>query len=89
MLLRDTDETSEIKHPIFPASFSMDKNTRTLTVQKIYEDNLKWSDNEICSGDAILPTGVLKEGDVIKNCNGNISFRHIPTNTLLGAFNFE
>ncbi len=71
------------------AIFSMDKNTKTLTVQKIYEDSLKWEEHEICSGDAILPFGNIKEGDVIRNCKGNVALRHIPSNTLMGGFDFE
>lgn len=69
--------------------FSMDKNTRSLKVQKLYEEGLKWDELEICSGAANLPDGVLKEGDTIKNCKGNIALRHIPSNTIFGAFNFE
>ena len=69
--------------------FSMDKNTRTLKVQKIYEDNLKWEDHEICSGFATIPSGPLKKGDTITNCKGNVALRHIPTNTLLGGYDFE
>ena len=72
-----------------PINFTMDKTKKTLTVQKIYEDGIKWEDNEICSGSANLPRGEIKEGDIIKNCSGNISFRHVPSNTLIGAFNFE
>lgn len=72
-----------------PIVLSMDKNTKTLTVQKIYEEGLKWDDNEICSGTAMLPKGIIKEGDVIKNCDGNVAFRHIPTNKLLGAYDFK
>ena len=72
-----------------PAFFVMDKNARTLTVQKIYENNMNWEDHEICSGDATLPPGDVKEGDVITNCSGNVALRHVPTNTLLGAYNFE
>jgi len=72
-----------------PFVFSMDENTRTLTVQKIYDDSVKWEDNEICSGDATLPTGEIKEGDVITNCDGNVSFRYIPSNILIGGFDFK
>ena len=80
------DAKWETKHP---AVFSMDKNARTLTVQKIYETNLKWEDNEICSGNATLPVGTIKIGDVITDCDGNVALRHIPTNTLLGAYDFK
>jgi hypothetical protein len=72
-----------------PVLFSMDKNTRTLTVKKIYNSNLNWEDNEICSGNATLPSGPIREGDVVVNCNGNLALRHIPTNTLMGAYNFK
>jgi hypothetical protein len=83
----DKKEEKNILKP--PAIFSMDKNTKTLTVQKIYEDSLKWEEHEICSGDATLPIGSIKEGDVVRNCKGNVAFRHIPSNTLIGGFNFE
>ena len=56
---------------------------------EIYEENLKWDDHEICSGSALLPSGPIKEGDVIKDCKGNVALRHVPSNTLFGAFNFE
>lgn len=82
----DKKEEEMLKHPLV---FSMDENTRTLTVQKIYEDSLKWEDNEICSGNATLPTGEIKEGDVVTNCEGNVALRYIPTNTLLGGYNFK
>jgi len=77
------------KLPKISTVFSMDKSTRTLKVQKIYESNLKWDDHEICSGTARLPTGLIKEGDEIKNCKGNVALRHIPSNRLFGGFDFE
>ena len=88
ILLGKLDKTEE-KSTKPPALFSMDKNTKTLTVQKIYEDGLKWNEHEICSGDATLPSGEIKEGDKITDCNGNLALRHVPTNTLFGAFDFE
>lgn len=72
-----------------PALFVMDKNTRTLTVQELYENDMKWEDNEITSGDASLPTGSIKVGDVVTNCSGNLSLRHIPSNKLFGAYEFK
>ncbi len=80
-------EEKQIPKP--PALFAMDKSTKTLTVQKIYEDDLKWEQHEICSGSANLPNGPIKEGDKITNCKGNIAIRHIPSNILVGGFNFE
>jgi len=83
-------DTHEEKHPHkLPAVFTMDKSTRTLKVQKIYENDIKWDDHEICSGTAALPTGPIKEGDIVTNCKGNVAVRHVPSNTLLGGFNFE
>ena len=83
------DKKEEKNIPKPKAIFSMDKNNKTLTVQKIYEDSLKWEEHEICSGNATLPLGLLKEGDVVKNCKGNVALRHIPSNTLIGGFDFE
>ncbi|MFO7678373.1 MAG: hypothetical protein R6V50_08370 [Thermoplasmatota archaeon] len=67
----------------------MDKATKTLTVQKIYESNLEWQKTEICSGKATLPQGTIKEGDKLTNCEGNLSLRHIPTNIIFGGFDFQ
>jgi len=82
-------EKTEGKMSKLPTILTMDKSTRTLTVQKIYEGDLKWEEHEICSGEAKLPTGTIKEGDKVTNCKGNLALRHIPSNTLLGGFNFE
>jgi hypothetical protein len=72
-----------------PAVFSMDKDTNTLRVLKLYENGLKWDEHEVCSGAASLPTGEIKEGDVVEDCKGNVALRHVPSNTLFGGFNFE
>ncbi len=89
ILLGHFDKKEEQIHPKPSTVFTMDKNTRSLKVQKIYEEGLKWNELEICSGVANLPDGELKEGDTIKNCKGNVALRHIPSNTIFGAFNFE
>lgn len=89
ILLGRFDRKEEKNIPKPPALFSMDKNTNTLTVKKLYENNLKWEEHEICSGTAILPRGLVKEGDVITNCRGNLALRHIPSNKLFGGFDFE
>ena len=72
-----------------PAVFTMNKASKTLTVQKIYDDNINWGKTEVCSGDATLPTGTMHVGDIVTNCNGNLALRHIPTNILFGAYDFE
>jgi len=89
ILLGKIDKKEEKKIAKPPALLSMDKNTKTLTVQKIYEDDLKWEEHEICSGTATLPSGQIKEGDVVTNCKGNLALRHIPSNILIGGFDFE
>lgn len=44
----------------------MDKNTQPLTVQKIFENELKWEEHEIYYGNAILTADMIKEGDIVK-----------------------
>jgi hypothetical protein len=83
------DKEEKTKLPVPPAVLSMDKSTKTLTVQKIYENDIKWEEHEICSGSAILPSGSIKVGDTVTDCKGNVALRHKPTNFLLGGFNFE
>jgi len=89
ILVGKFDKKEKIKIQKPKAVLSMDKSTKTLVVQKIYEDNLKWEEHEICSGDARLPSGFIKEGDVVTNCKGNVALRHVPSNTLIGGFDFE
>lgn len=90
ILLGKLDKNEEKTHSHkLPAVFSMDKNTKTLKVQKLYEADLKWDEHEVCSGMALLPSGPIKEGDVVTGCKGNVALRHIPTNKLFGGFNFE
>lgn len=84
--LEKKEETTEKKPPI---SFKMDRSTKSLKVQKIYEQGLTWEENEICSGSCKIPTGEIKVGDVLKDCEGNIALRHIPSNTLIGGFDFN
>jgi len=76
------------RHKI-PAVFSMNKATKTLTIQKLYDSDLNWEKTEVCSGSATLPTGGMKEGDIITSCRGNVALRHIPTNTLFGGYDFK
>ena len=89
ILLGRFDKKEEKKAPKPPALFSMDKNTKTLTVQKLFKNDLKWEEHEICSGNAKLPSGPVKEGDVVTDCKGNLAIRHIPSNKLVGGFDFE
>ena len=77
------------EHHPHPTRLTMDKASRTLIVQQLYKEGLNWGDHEICSGEATLPKGEVSEGDQILNCRGNVALRHIPTNTLMGGFDFE
>ena len=77
------------EHHPHPTKLTMDKLSRTLVVQRLYQERLNWGDHEVCSGEATLPQGVVTEGDKILNCRGNVALRHIPSNTLMGAFDFE
>jgi len=72
-------------------SFEMDMENNTLTVSSVYPENVSWSDiDQIGSGTCNpLPTGNVTVGDEITNCIGMIVLRHIPTNEVLGVFNFE
>jgi hypothetical protein len=79
----------EHKNHKSPALITMDKSTRTLKVQKLYEKDLRWDDYEVCSGLITLPSGQVKEGDVLKNCKGNVALRHIPSNKLTGGYEFD
>lgn len=89
VLIGRFEKKEEKATPKPPAVFTIDKNTRSLKVQKIYDDNLRWDEHEICSGTASLPSGVIKEGDVVTNCKGNVALRHVPSNKLFGGFDFE
>ena len=82
----DKEEENILPKP--PAVLTMDKSTKTLTVQKLYENDVKWEEHEICSGSAKLPSGSIKEGDTVTDCKGNLALRYKPTNTLLGGFDF-
>ena len=85
----DKKENEKIESNKPPVVFSMDKSTNTLKVQKIYEENISWNDHEVCSGDANLPDGIIREGDKIENCKGNLAIRHVPSNKLFGCYNFD
>ena len=72
-------------------SFEMDMENNTLTVSSVYPENVSWSDiDQIGSGTCDpLPTGNVTVGDEITNCMGVIVLRYIPTNEVLGVFDFE
>jgi hypothetical protein len=71
--------------------FSMDMENNTLTVTNVYPDDTMWGDiDQIGSGTSNpLPTGNVSMGDMITNCLGIIVLRYVPTNEVLGVFEFE
>ena len=69
--------------------FFKDSNAHTLTVAAVDPDDVLWSDIDV-DGDCDtsgLGTYVVA-GDVISSCYGTIEIRYIPTNSLLGVFDF-
>jgi len=67
-----------------------DNTNKKLTVASTSPNDLLWSDFEI-TGDCDssgLGTNVIA-GDTITDCSGTITIRHIPTNTLIGTWEFS
>jgi hypothetical protein len=90
LILSFTDFKSENKNDIeLPFILSRDKETKTLTIETVKNEDLYWEDTEICSGEGILPEGIVEKGNIIYNCKGNVSIRHIPSNIIIGGFNFD
>lgn len=90
LILSFTDFKSDIKNEMeLPFVLSRDKETKTLTIKAIRNEDLYWEDTEICSGDGILPDGIIRGGDIIYDCKGNVSIRHIPSNIIIGGHNFD
>jgi hypothetical protein len=72
-------------------SFEMDMDNNTLVVDYVYPEDVLWGDiDQIGSGTCDpLPTGNVTVGDEITNCLDMIVLRYIPTNEVLGVFEFE
>ena len=71
-------------------SFDIDMENNTLTVSSVYPEDVMWGDiDQIGSGTCNpLPTGNVTVGDEITNCMGMIVLRYIPTNEVIGVFEF-
>jgi len=71
--------------------FEQDEVNNTLMVVSVSLDNVLWSDiAEIGSGSCDpLPVGNVTIGNEIKNCAGIIVLQYIPTEVILGVFNFN
>lgn len=71
--------------------FVQDNVTKTLIVASVSPEIVPWSDvDEIGAGSCDpLPTGTIMAGDSIANCTGILVLRYIPTDAVLGIFEFE
>jgi len=71
-------------------SFIMDDIENTLTVVYVSPSNLSWSDIEVvgdCNTSAL--DKYVTAGDIITECYGKITIKHIPTDALLAEFIFS
>ena len=72
-------------------SFYMDDVNDTLTVTSVTPEDTLWGDiDQIGSGVCDpLPTGNVSAGDKVTNCSGIIVLRYIPTNGVIGVYEFD
>jgi hypothetical protein len=71
--------------------FEQDEVNNTLMVVSVSLDNVLWSDiNQIGSGSCDpLPIGNVTVGGEITNCSGIIVLQYLPTEVILGVFEFN
>ena len=81
--LEEPPETPQI-------TFVQDYVNFTITVTSVDRDDVQWTDiDNVGSGNCDpFPDGVVEAGDQIINCSGIIVLRYIPTNVVLGIFEF-
>lgn len=72
-------------------SFEQDKINRTLTVLSVNPNSVLWNTiAEIGEGNCDpLPDGVVTVGDTLTNCTGIIVLNYLPTNEIIGVFEFD
>jgi hypothetical protein len=84
---KNGDDTQEEPPNI---QFVKDTTNHKLTVASVDPKNLMWSNFEItgvCDTSNLGST--VEAGDYLSSCSGIISIRHIPTNTLIGTWEFQ
>lgn len=84
--------TSNPQQPTQPAiNFAQDLVNKTLTVISVTPNTVLWSDiDQIGSGHCDpLSNGPVMVGDIITNCTGFIVLRYVPSNEILGFFEFD
>lgn len=91
IILGIIDPTSEEPPETPVISFYMDDVNNTLTVTSVTPEDTIWEDiDQIGLGTCDpLPTGNVSAGDVITNCSGIIVLRYIPTNGIIGVYEFD
>jgi hypothetical protein len=80
------------QHPQTPnIVFQQDIVNKTLQVLSINSNDVLWSDiDEIGAGSCDpLPVGNVTVGDILTNCSGIIVLQYIPTQEILGVFEFD
>jgi len=64
-------------------------DNRILRVTGVDPVNLNWSNIQLVgNGTCNLPIGNISAGDAITDCTGTISLKWIPTNKILGSWDF-
>ncbi len=84
----NTDAFSDMSATELPAIITFLKRDDTLIVAYA-QKNLGWENIDPLDSSCILPSGEIKAGDKITDCSGEIMLRWIPSNSLLGTWNFS
>ncbi|HUT00026.1 MAG TPA: hypothetical protein VMY59_06895 [Candidatus Thermoplasmatota archaeon] len=71
--------------------FQQDTTNKTVQVLSIDSNDVLWSDiDQIGAGSCDpLPVGNVTAGDILTNCTGIIVLQYIPTQEILGVFEFD
>lgn len=71
--------------------FEQDRTNRTLTVLSVKPQTILWVNIvEIGAGSCDpFPDGAVTVGDVLENCTGIIVLNYMPTDEILGVFEFD
>ncbi|KYK22120.1 hypothetical protein AYK25_02825 [Thermoplasmatales archaeon SM1-50] len=80
------------QNPYTPTiNFEQDMINKTLTVLSVNPDSVIWETiAEIGEGSCDpLPEGVVTVGDTLTNCTGIIVLNYLPTDEILGIFEFD
>lgn len=89
ILLGFIDPSQQAQTPTI--QFEQNDVNNTLTVLAVVPAGILWDDiEEIGAGSCDpIPTGEITAGDMLTNCTGFLVLRHIPTNQIVGVFEFD